>query len=433
MSGLLDIWKEWRDGSYSPKGYTWGSQETDVDIASSTGNNSIFKKRTDLSTAGGTGEQKVNQKSIRVDGQGNMYQGDTFIGKGNPYSKRIDSKGNVSSINKGNMGIGNEKSLFVQKDGSIYKGGKFHSEGNTKSINTSAAKTQDTYVGDGPWKVRSGSDSKFHTDGNDQQKWWNTLADKIGFDYETAKATWEKKGGFEGLMANPAFTMGLAFMSAGAEGKNIGQGALDNVMKAGGISQHYKKILKDRKKEPIQATATDIAEVEDILKTINIEEGNWLENLVSKAKGGNPGAEWSAAVEEIAVQFQAEIEKWQENNLDAKGSPKIIRIEDKIKIMNKLVKSGKIKKKKSWFGKFTADTLSKAIPKAEGGPIEAGKPYLVGEKGPEVIIPSSDGNVLSNDDSQIYAMLLASNPQLQKVSRARAEKILRARFPEYFE
>ena len=75
----------------------------------------------------------------------------------------------------------------------------------------------------------------------------------------------------------------------------------------------------------------------------------------------------------------------------------------------------------------------KAIPKAEGGPIEAGKPYLVGEKGPEVIIPSSDGNVLSNDDSQIYAMLLASNPQLQKVSRARAEKILKARFPEYFE
>jgi len=70
---------------------------------------------------------------------------------------------------------------------------------------------------------------------------------------------------------------------------------------------------------------------------------------------------------------------------------------------------------------------------AEGGPVEAGKAYVVGEKGPEVIIPTSDGEVLSNDDSQIYAMLLASNPQLQKVSRARAEKILRSRFPEYFE
>ena len=214
----------------------------------------------------------------------------------------------------------------------------------------------------------------------------------------------------------------------------MSESALNSVMQAGGISQHYKKILKDRKKEPIQATATDIAEVEDILKTINIEEGNWLENIVAKAKGGNPGAEWSAAVEEIAVQFQAEIENWQSKNKKADGTPKIIRIEDKIKIMNKLIKSGKIKKKESWFGQFTADTLSKAIPgMAEGGPVQAGKPYVVGEQGPEIVIPHSDGNVLSNDDSQIYAMLLASNPQLQKVSRARAEKILKSRFPEYFE
>jgi hypothetical protein len=247
-------------------------------------------------------------------------------------------------------------------------------------------------------------------------------------------ASWKDKGGFEGLMANPAFTMGLAFMQAGAEGKSLGEGALDNVMKAGGISQHYKKIIKDRKQAPIQATAADMAEVEDILKTINIEEGNWLENLVSKAKGGNPGAEWSAAVEEISVQFQAEVQKWQANNKDADGTPKIIRIEDKIKIMNRLIKSGKIKKKDSWFGKLSADTLSKAIPgMAKGGPVQAGKPYVVGEEGPEIVIPSSDGNVLSNDDSQIYAMLLASNPQLQKVSRTRAEKILRSRFPEYFE
>ena len=71
--------------------------------------------------------------------------------------------------------------------------------------------------------------------------------------------------------------------------------------------------------------------------------------------------------------------------------------------------------------------------KAQGGPVQAGKPYVVGEKGPEVIIPRSDGNVLANDDSQIFAMLLASNPQLQNVSKQRAERILRSRFPEYFE
>jgi hypothetical protein len=71
--------------------------------------------------------------------------------------------------------------------------------------------------------------------------------------------------------------------------------------------------------------------------------------------------------------------------------------------------------------------------KAQGGPVQAGKPYIVGEQGPEVIIPNASGNVLSNDNSQIFAMLLAANPQLQQVSRTRSEKILRNRFPEYFE
>ena len=79
-------------------------------------------------------------------------------------------------------------------------------------------------------------------------------------------------------------------------------------------------------------------------------------------------------------------------------------------------------------------TLKKKLPGlAQGGPVQAGKPYIVGEQGPEVIIPNASGNVLSNDNSQIFAMLLAANPQLQNVSRTRSEKILRNRFPEYFE
>ena len=437
MSGLLDIWKEWRDGTYAPKGYNWGSQETDVNIASSTGNNSIFKKRTDLSTAGGTSEPKVNQKSIRVDNQGNIYQGDTFIGKGNRYSKRVDSKGNVSTIKGGNIGIGNEKSLFKQDDGSIYKGGKLHSQGNTKSINTSAAKTQNTYVGDGPWKMRSGSDSKFHENGGEQEKWWNTLANKIGFDYDRAKATWKDKGGFEGLMANPAFTMGLAFLQAGAEGKNIGQGALDNVVKAGGISQHYKKIIEDRKQAPIEVTAADVSDVKDLLATMKVEEPNMFEKAWGFITKGDTGqAAYDQASEQIASAVQKEIESMQRNH---KGKePFVIDIELKKKVIRKVLKSGKIKYKKS-LTPWTSGTVKSTSENpfggymAEGGPVEAGKAYVVGEKGPEVIIPTSDGEVLSNDDSQIYAMLLASNPQLQKVSRARAEKILRARFPEYFE
>ena len=59
--GLLDIWKDWRSGAYSPKGYEWGSQETDVDIGSS------FPARTDLNTAGGTNNTYQGTKQKRGD------------------------------------------------------------------------------------------------------------------------------------------------------------------------------------------------------------------------------------------------------------------------------------------------------------------------------------------------------------------------------
>ncbi len=284
-----------------------------------------------------------------------------------------------------------------------------------------------------PFHPSQGGDLKYHGgDQQDQLNWWQKLAGKMNIDFDKAAANWKEKGGFEGLMANPAFTMGLAFMQAGAEGKTLGAGALDNVMKAGGISQHYKKIIEDRKLEPIQATASDIGEVKDMLKSINIEEGNWIENLIH---GPKSGAKYEAAVEEIAVKFQEEIRKKQKALKDA-GESQIIRRTDQIAILERLVNSKKIKKKGSWLSKIgiTSETLQMDLPnKAQGGPVQQGKPYVVGEQGPEIIIPRSDGDVLTNDDSQIYAMLLASNPQLQKVSRVRAQKIMRNRFPEYFE
>ena len=105
------------------------------------------------------------------------------------------------------------------------------------------------------------------------------------------------------------------------------------------------------------------------------------------------------------------------------------------KIIDDMIASGEIKNVGgvNIGGYQVIDSTLEAKAKAKGGPVESGKPYVVGEKGPEIIIPTSDGNVLSNDDSQIFSMLLASNPQLQKVSRQRAERVLRNRFPEYFE
>ena len=258
------------------------------------------------------------------------------------------------------------------------------------------------------------------------------LSNLAGVDMDKAAAMWKDKGGFEGLMSNPAFTMGLAFMQAGANGKTLGQDALNNVVKAAGISAEFKDRIAARKQAPIQATAGDIAEVKGLLETMNIEDPSWIEKVVGKVKGENRQAMFDMAAEDIAIALQQEMARLQKANKS--GTPLVFNTRRKLEILKRLQKQGKIKKKGGTF--FTAATLEtdvKIPSRAKGGPVRANKAYLVGEQGPEVVIPRSSGNVIANDDLQIYNMLLAENPQLQKVSKARAMKILRSRFPEYFE
>ena len=97
---------------------------------------------------------------------------------------------------------------------------------------------------------------------------------------DKAAAMWKDKGCFEGLMSNPAFTMGLAFMQAGANGKTLGQDALNNVVKAAGISAEFKDRIAARKQAPIQATAADIEEVKGVLSTLvdGFAVANYLKN-----------------------------------------------------------------------------------------------------------------------------------------------------------
>jgi len=252
--------------------------------------------------------------------------------------------------------------------------------------------------------------------------WWQKLSGMFNskFDMDGAMANWKEKGGFEGLMANPAFTMGLAFMQAGAEGKTLGAGALDNVMKAGGISQHYKQIIEDRSGDVIEATEGMMDDIKGVLGEMNISGPGWRKMLP-----GNQSASYEQAVEDITIKVQQKIDAMKAE-ADKSGKKIVVGKRLKKKVIQEMIDSGEINTKRVFFDK-TLET------KAQGGPVQAGKPYVVGEKGPEVIIPRSDGNVLANDDSQIFAMLLASNPQLQNVSKQRAERILRSRFPEYFE
>ena len=276
--------------------------------------------------------------------------------------------------------------------------------------------------------TQGGTGVKFAED----QGFLSKLSNMAGVDMDKAAANWKDKGGFEGLMSNPAFSLGLALMQSSANGKTINQGILDNFVKSAKISAEFKDRIEARKQEPIQATQADIGEMKDMLGRFKISDPNIWEKGFSWLKGENATADYDRAVESIAIEYQKRIAAAQKNNKS--GKPLVIDSTFKEKILKDMLDSKQFKEKKGWFGPFTKGTLEqKSVFRAQGGPVDAGKPYVVGEKGPEIIIPRSDGNVLSNDDSQIYAMLLASNPQLQKVSRQRAEKILRNRFPEYFE
>ena len=75
----------------------------------------------------------------------------------------------------------------------------------------------------------------------------SSLAKFAGVNLKDAAKEFKNKGGFEGLMSNPAFTLGLALMQSSAQGKDISQGVMDNFIKAAGISEHYKDRLKARR------------------------------------------------------------------------------------------------------------------------------------------------------------------------------------------
>ena len=265
-----------------------------------------------------------------------------------------------------------------------------------------------------------------------------TLEKIIGMDVDTVKAKWKDKGGMEGLMSNPAFSLGLALMQSSANGKTINQGILDNFVKSAKISEHYKDRIKARGSIIGPPSDADIGQVESLLKSRKIGGPGIWGYITDFMAGQTNHQDYQSMLSKIATKNNQRA-----SDLEAKGK-KVVKDEafmaETLKIMKNsgelsMKKKGKKKGFLSNLNIFQTKIQKKKeedIFKAQGGPVQAGKPYVVGEQGPEIIIPRSDGNVLSNDDSQIYAMLLAANPQLQKVSKSRAESILKSRFPVYF-
>ena len=55
----------------------------------------------------------------------------------------------------------------------------------------------------------------------------------------------------------------------------------------------------------------------------------------------------------------------------------------------------------TFFGGETAQVVPE--PRAAGGPVAAGKPYLVGERGPELMVPKGSGDILNNNKTMAQA------------------------------
>jgi len=284
----------------------------------------------------------------------------------------------------------------------------------------------------------------------------NSLSKFAGVNWGDVKKNWAKKGGMDGLMANPAFTLGLALMQSSSQGKRVGSGILDDFVKAAGLSEHYKDRLKSRRNLMGPVSDDQRALAARGLPS-NISSPGKIESVFYSTKDKNKLRGHEAALDKIYTNVF--MRRSSEEGWDYSKGMQQISVAEFSKEYQKLVASGDIKVvegatvvylstgtiadagQKAGFEKVmksTVDWLKKKHKdwfmesKAEGGPVQAGQPYVVGEKGPEVIIPKANANVVSNDDAQVMGMLLASNPQLQNVSKTRAESILRSRFPDYF-
>ena len=265
----------------------------------------------------------------------------------------------------------------------------------------------------------------------------NTFLGAVGEYFNNAQKTWKDKGGFDALMSNPQFGIGLSLLQQASEGKTIGASALKAMVDGGVISEAYAKKIAARGSVTGPATAAQMEAVKAKLAASGLAgKPTYLQQLFDIFKGESTTAKQDMAYGEIYKAAEKKAEA------DAKTGKKV-NIDDYIEeAAREYIASNKGVVGGSGFGvlgeksitKKVDTTKEKIVGKRElGGPVAKDKAYLVGEVGPEVFIPKVSGKIVSNDDSKIINLLLEANPNLKNVSPARAEKILRNRFPDYFE
>ena len=254
----------------------------------------------------------------------------------------------------------------------------------------------------------------------------------FGMDTKTFAQNWKDKGGYEGLMANPGFLLGLGIIQSSAQGKPIGSDIFDIATKSGAISAQYADRIKARGGMLAPVTSAQRDKIKSVLEEQGITQPNWLDKLKTIFTSENADAQYREALDMIYDRA----EKLAQD--ETKRTGKKVRF-DARKYAKLAVESlqtdGKLTVREDGLiipGTVQAKTKKIKGNREDGGPVEKDEAYIVGEKGQEMFIPKTYGNIIDNDDTKVVNMLLESNPQLKNVSRARAVKILKARFPDYF-
>jgi len=272
----------------------------------------------------------------------------------------------------------------------------------------------------------------------------STFLGAVGEYFNNAQKTWKDKGGFNALMSNPQFGIGLSLLQQASEGKTIGASALKAMVDGGVISDAYAKKIAAKSKVLAPITEDQRAEAEAALNKMNVGKPMILDKLLNLKT--NQPALWREALNKIAEKAESDAKTKSRDKGGQEVRP------DYDKAILDLTDSGELNFRTQQLAGTRAGTVTAKPSKAElklrgekidnipdkkkrelGGPVTKNEAYLVGEVGPEVFIPKVSGKIVSNDDSKIINLLLEANPHLKSVSPARAEKILRNRFPDYFE
>jgi hypothetical protein len=226
-------------------------------------------------------------------------------------------------------------------------------------------------------------------------------------------------------------------MQSASQGKSLSASGLTNLVESGVISKTFKDSLEKRVGVKAPMTEAQHAEVELALKSHKIYLPGFFTKLFSLDK--DKQAEWRASSTLI---YDEAHKAANERSKKSKVFERILD-SDYANAANKLQDSGKIYSSSNGYWGLGEKTLGATGVKVKdtrqleakqlGGPVTKNTSYLVGEVGPEVFIPKVSGKIISFDDSKIINLLLESNPQLKALTPARSEKILRNRFPDYFE